>query len=170
MPRQSITLLHHRPLSRPAPVRPHAYMTRIRPARPRLNHKPCATLHGLLRHPPPGQSSKFPIADLGVQDLPEYNLLFPRRSWQALLPGVDKPHISQASTSPSSPGSFDKRLAYPSASRQIATAETRSLSVYLARKGTAPCHLPTRQQALNIPAGAATARGRQQRDEQGGRS
>jgi hypothetical protein len=107
-----------------------------------------------------------------VQDLPEYDLLSgsPLRSWQPLLPGVDKPHNSRASTSPSSPGSLDKRLAYPFASRQIATAETRSLSAHLARKGTAPCHLPTRQQARTILAGAATARGRQQRDEQGGRS
>ena len=134
------------------------------------NPKPAATLHGLPRHHLHGQSSNSPIEDLGEQDFPEYDLLSPRRSWQAPphgrrqaphLSGVDKPFV---------PGSFDKRLAYPSASRQIATAETRSLLVNLARKGAALCHLPTRPQARNIPAGAATARGRQQRDEQGGRS
>ena len=166
----SITLLHDQPFSRPAPVRPRAYTTRIRPARLRLNPKPAATLHGLPRHHLHGQSSNSPIEDLGEQDFPEYDLLSPWRSWQAPLhgrrqaphlPGVDKPFV---------PGSFDKRLAYPSASRQIATAETRSLLVNLARKGAALCHLPTRPQARNILAGAATARGRQQRNEQGGRS
>ncbi len=117
-----------------------------------------------------GQLSNSPIKDLGVQILQEYDLLSPRRSWQALLPGVDKPHNSRASTSPSSPGGLDKRLAYPSASRQIATAETCSLLVYLALKGTAPCHPPTRPQARIITTRAAIARGQQQRDEQGGRS
>ncbi len=45
------------------------------------------------------------VKDLGVQDLPEYDLLHSARSWQALSPGINKPLASCG---------IDKPLAYPS--------------------------------------------------------
>jgi hypothetical protein len=73
----------------------------------------------------------------------------PRKSWQALPTGIDKPLAFRASTSPLPPG-LRRALRLPLSACQIATAETRFLLVYLARKGIAPCR-PTRPQAHLIP-------------------
>ncbi len=144
-------------------------MTQIRPAQPRPQLG--AQSHLTLVAQAPSHLANLQIVqsrtlECRISRSTIYSSL--RRSWQALLPGIDKPHISRASTSPSSPGSFDKRLAYPSASRQIATAETRLL-VYLARKGTAPCHLPTLQQARSILDQSCHSQGRTTTRRAGGK-
>jgi hypothetical protein len=93
----------------------------------------------------------------------------PRRSWQAPPPGIDKPLISLASTSPSPPGPRQAPRLPLRAVSNIHSSDplpagpfgTRGDSALSPNMAAGPDHTSI---------GAATARGLPQRDEQGGRS
>ncbi len=71
---------------------------------PALSRRASTTHTGRSGTQPQCQLSESPIEDLGVQDLSEYVLPAPRRSWQAPPTGINKSLISRESTSPSPPG------------------------------------------------------------------
>jgi hypothetical protein len=88
---------NHMQPSRPARERPCAYMTRIRPARPT-----CRPQTRDWRHPtwvaqaPNHEAIRQNVQSRTLECRISRSTIYstPRRSWQALLPGIDKPHIS----------------------------------------------------------------------------